>query len=140
MALASTPLRRCLRANSLALFLVVTVLANGGCEIPEEPPGPRPLSAEELALLDVDGRVSKWLPSRFSATIENPHPDLALTRLRFEVHGKVIERAARIGPGERRRISVQYLFPEDDAFGNVDPETVVWKLLGAVGEVVTSSP
>ncbi len=122
--------RRSWGIASFSLVLLFLV----GCA-PPEPPGPRALSASELELLSVDGRVSKWLPSRFSATITNGNDDLEITGVRFLIHGHEIERIASIAPGESERVSVQYLFPEDPDFGSIDPQSVVWSLVGATGIV-----
>ncbi len=103
------------------------------CSNESAPIGPRPLSPDELALLEAEGRVSKWLPTRFSAEIENRNSGLTITHVTLLVHGRRIERSARIAPGESRRIAVQYLFPEDPDFGSIDPETVTWELSGASG-------
>lgn len=106
-----------------ALLFILFVLA---CS----PAGPRPLEQSELAQVVVEGRVSKWLPSRFSGTVRNGTA-LHLHSLELEIHGKQIVKDVRVAPGESKRLSLQYLFPEDEGFGTVDPQQVVWRLIGA---------
>ena len=97
--------------------------------------GPRELQEEELAALEVEGGVAKWLPIRFSATVTNALADLALTELTFEIGGKTVSRATHISPGETQRLRMQWLFPEDEQFGEIDdPEAVPWRLVAGLGE------
>ncbi len=112
--------------SSLVFLLAV------GCLLACTPQGPRELTPDELELVKVEGRVSKWLPSRFSGTVDNGS-SLELAELELEIHGKTVAKAVRIAPGASRRFSLQYLFPEDDAFGDVDPAAVQWRLVGATG-------
>ena len=35
--------------------------------------------------------------------------------------------------GASRRVSLQYLWPEDRDFGSIDPDSVEWDLVGAKG-------
>ncbi|MEM9404802.1 MAG: hypothetical protein AAGA81_02075 [Acidobacteriota bacterium] len=95
-------------------------------------PGPRSLTEQELQQVTVEGRVSKWLPIRFSGTVHN-ESTLHLERLELEIHGKTVRKDVRIAPGESDRMSLQYLFPEDEGFGTVDPAAVEWQLIGATG-------
>ena len=69
------------------------------------------------------------------AEIVNGNEELTVTHVQLVVHGREIERAARIAPGESRRIAMQYLFPEDPDFGSIDPGTVEWELVGATGRI-----
>ena len=105
-----------------------------GCSQPVDQ-GPRELEPDELARLSADGRVSPHLPSRFSATVGNNNDEVVVTHLRFRVHGNEVERIARIEPGRSRRVSLQFLFPEDPDFGAIDPDAVEWDLVGAKGIV-----
>ena len=114
-------------ASALALTFALALL---GCA----DDGPRPLTEEELARITVDARVSKWLPSRFSGMVHN-ETSLHLLRLELEIHGKKVQKDLRIAPGASRRMSLQYLFPEDEGFGTVDPAAVEWRLVAATGSV-----
>ena len=80
------------------------------------------------------GRVSPHLPIRFAGEAVNGNEDLALVRLDFEFYGRRIEKPTRVEPESSRRFSLQFLFPEDPEFGEVDPDEVEWTLVGALGE------
>jgi hypothetical protein len=99
---------------------------------------PRPLSAEELAELSIDGSFSTHLPIRFSAVVKNPL-QLEVRRLDFVVDGRRFEISRRIGPGEERRLSFQWVYPEDeDSWHSAGSVEVPWSLVGAQGSSLGS--
>ncbi len=116
----------------------------GGCaEGPRAPLGGAVATELDAALLEgvgVDGRVSPHLPIRFAAQVHNGLESHELRRLRFEVGGREFEVTRRIAPGETRRISFQWIFPEDPGWdeAGTSPEPVAWRLVGA--EAVAASP
>lgn len=124
--------RRSAAGRGIWSALVALTLAMLACL--QEPSGPRPLTAEELEMIEVDARVSKWLPTRFSGTVTNNSP-LVLHEIVLEIHGKRVVKPAKVASGESKRISLQFLFPEDADFGKIDPERVAWTVVGAVGAV-----
>ena len=113
-----------------ATALVTGLLTVIACLAPSEP---RALTDAELAGVTVEGRVSKWLPIRFSGEVTND-TTLRLESIELEIHGKRITKKVVVAPGESRRVSLQYLFPEDPGFGTIDPAAVEWRLAAAVGE------
>lgn len=96
-------------------------------------PGPRLLRPDELAKVEFDGRVSRWLPIRWSGSVTNGLEQLTITRIEIEIDGERFERDVEVAPGATQRISLQFVFPEDPRFGNVDPDAVVSRLVGATG-------
>ena len=123
-------------ARAPTTFLAIATLALAfGCRAPGEQgdSAERPLSSGELARVEViEGGASPWLPSHFSATLRNDSA-LALTTVAFEIDGRRFERSARIEPGKEVTVRLQFLFPEDEGYGEADRPEIEWRLVGASG-------
>lgn len=112
------------------LGLLATLGAIGsGCAEPQA----RPLSPDELTRVEVDGRVSRWLPIRWSGSVTNGLDDLTLTSIELEIDGQRFERTVELAPGVTGRLSLQFVFPEDPRFGKIDPDAVESRLVAATG-------
>lgn len=118
-----------LRTAPLALVTLAVTL----CLSCAASDGPRALSPEELSQVELNGRVSRWLPSRFSGTVKNGS-ELHLVEVELEIGGNTVSKPTDIAPGQERRVSLQYIFPEDPRFESIDRDAIEWRLTGAVGE------
>ena len=65
--------------------------------------------------------------------MSNHNDAVQLELLQLEIDGRPFERRVRLEPGEARRISLQFLFPEDPGYHSDEPRAVEWRVTGALG-------
>jgi hypothetical protein len=119
-----------------ALWLVVAVSWVGAaCERPARP---RPLTAEELALVEVEGGVARWLPIRFSGEVRNGNPAVEVLALEIEVAGLRRITPVRVPPLGERHFRFQYVYPKDPQWSGPLPVDAPWSVIGGTGIAVRS--
>jgi hypothetical protein len=75
------------------LLLLAVTLPSAACA---RTPRPRPHTAEELALVELDGGVAKWLPIRFTGEVRNGSATVEILALEIEVAGLRRTTAVRV--------------------------------------------